>query len=385
MPARNRVPSFQIASGTTAERDNSYNIPTGSIFYNTDTSNIELSGNVVFSEPPECSTAPTSNDQLANKSYVDTKTANMMTTDTTQTITASQTTSDGYKKVKTFGDITREFTHTKSAVYINDVLFLGGSVQNSGIYNGGKLYMTTLDSEIHLNGKMGIGTTTPSYPLDIQSEIALGSTASYGYLRQNSSPVSYSGGWSSYGVSLYTYGLIVSRRYVLASDKRIKRDITDLSNILPLVEQIKPKKYKYKDPKQGDREELGFIAQQVEEILPCAVDTMRDKIPNILQPADVSNQIFTLKEATDLQEGDDLHIYDEDDTAHEVKITEVIDNKSFKTNISTKEAKDKYFIYGKFVDDFKTIEHKCLIPVLMKAVQELNEKVKTLESQIKTQ
>ena len=47
MPGRNREPSFQIASGTTNERDNSYNIPTGSIFYNTDTSNIELSGNVV--------------------------------------------------------------------------------------------------------------------------------------------------------------------------------------------------------------------------------------------------------------------------------------------------------------------------------------------------
>ena len=47
MPARNRVPSFQIASGTANERDNSYNIPTGSIFFNTDTSNIELSGNVV--------------------------------------------------------------------------------------------------------------------------------------------------------------------------------------------------------------------------------------------------------------------------------------------------------------------------------------------------
>lgn len=47
MPGRQQIPSFQIASGTTAERDNSYNIPTGSIFFNTDTSNIELSGNVV--------------------------------------------------------------------------------------------------------------------------------------------------------------------------------------------------------------------------------------------------------------------------------------------------------------------------------------------------
>ena len=50
MPAKNRVPSIQIASGTANERDNSYNIPTGSIFFNTDTSNIELSGNVVASD-----------------------------------------------------------------------------------------------------------------------------------------------------------------------------------------------------------------------------------------------------------------------------------------------------------------------------------------------
>ena len=44
MPGRNRVPSFQLASGTTNERDNSYNISNtlGSIFYNTDTSNVEI-------------------------------------------------------------------------------------------------------------------------------------------------------------------------------------------------------------------------------------------------------------------------------------------------------------------------------------------------------
>ena len=42
MPGRQQIPSFQIASGTTNERDNSYNISTGSIFYNTDTSNVEI-------------------------------------------------------------------------------------------------------------------------------------------------------------------------------------------------------------------------------------------------------------------------------------------------------------------------------------------------------
>tara|TARA_Y100000996_G_scaffold182582_1_gene142782 strand:+ start:1289 stop:2182 length:894 start_codon:yes stop_codon:yes gene_type:complete len=43
MPGRKRVPSFQLPSGTTDERDGSYNLTTvGSIFYNTDTSNVEI-------------------------------------------------------------------------------------------------------------------------------------------------------------------------------------------------------------------------------------------------------------------------------------------------------------------------------------------------------
>ena len=45
MPGRDQEPSFQLASGTTNERDGSYNLqngPVGSIFYNTDTSNVEV-------------------------------------------------------------------------------------------------------------------------------------------------------------------------------------------------------------------------------------------------------------------------------------------------------------------------------------------------------
>ena len=43
MPGRDQEPSVQLASGTTDERDGSYNLTTlGSIFYNTDTSNVEI-------------------------------------------------------------------------------------------------------------------------------------------------------------------------------------------------------------------------------------------------------------------------------------------------------------------------------------------------------
>ena len=43
MPGRQQEPSFQLPSGTTVERDGSYNLTTvGNIFYNTDTSNVEI-------------------------------------------------------------------------------------------------------------------------------------------------------------------------------------------------------------------------------------------------------------------------------------------------------------------------------------------------------
>ena len=43
MPGRERVPSFQLPIGTTDERDGSYNLTTvGNVFYNTDTSNVEI-------------------------------------------------------------------------------------------------------------------------------------------------------------------------------------------------------------------------------------------------------------------------------------------------------------------------------------------------------
>ena len=43
---RKQIPPLKLASGSTAERDSNYSIGAGSIFYNTDTSNVEISGNL---------------------------------------------------------------------------------------------------------------------------------------------------------------------------------------------------------------------------------------------------------------------------------------------------------------------------------------------------
>ena len=43
---------------------------------------------------------------------------------------------------------------------------------------------------------------------------------------------------------------------------------------------IQPKKYKYIDTSRGEREVIGFIAQQILEIIPEAVDFGERQLPN---------------------------------------------------------------------------------------------------------
>jgi hypothetical protein len=61
--------------------------------------------------------------------------------------------------------------------------------------------------------------------------------------------------------------------------------------------------------------------------------------------------------------------------------TEMISDKSFKIDM-IEDLQDQFFIYGKFVDDFKAIEHNDLLPVMIKGIQELNAKNKALEDRL---
>ena len=231
-------------------------------------------------------------------------------------------------------------------------------------------------------GRVGIGTPSPSFPLHITIGAEnMSDTTTYSYLKFDALETGRGDGWGDTECSIFTDFTIFSATYTGASDVRIKKDIVDISNTLVLIDQIKPRTYKYIDPKRGDKIAYGFIAQEIQEVIPELVTSVKNKIPNVMKTADVIDGVFTLEEATDLQVGDEIDIYDESDTEYKVKITEMINDKSFKTNIDV-ELKDKYFIYGKYVDDFKGIEHNGLIPIMIKGIQELNTKNKELEARL---
>ena len=57
--------------------------------------------------------------------------------------------------------------------------------------------------------------------------------------------------------------------FVNASDQSLKKDITDLTYGIDVLKNLKPRKYKMK---ADDKEQIGFIAQEVESVIPEVID-----------------------------------------------------------------------------------------------------------------
>ena len=346
MPARNRVPSFQIASGTSAERDSSYNIPTGSIFYNTDTSNIELSGNVVV-------------------------VGDISATDAVFT-----------SGVKTSSVIAR----TSSGVSL--------------VNNAGSEGLT-----VYNNGNVGINLEsdqTPDACLAIDYTNSTTSGVGSGRLRyivENSSTVNQGPVESHVDVGVWTNGRIVTTKAIgstsgtfTASYMRIKSDVRDVSNgeAIEKLKQLKPKRYGYVDKvKRGNTEVYGFIAQHVAEVLPESIMKETDYMPTIYKVFDLSGTTIkcndssnnSLYDVSNAELDDKLLLYDENNKKHFVNVSGV--DMSLNTiQIDKTINGSKVFAYGKEEDDFHFIKKDHIWTLTTASVIEMLEKIETLEARL---
>ena len=112
-----------------------------------------------------------------------------------------------------------------------------------GVANGN--YSTSTRLTILPEGRVGIGTTTPAYTLHVNGSVA--GTSAYNNL----------------------------------SDARLKKDVLPINDALAIVEQLRGVTFNWDqtvDPlmKLDDRNHVGFLAQEVEAVLPQAVSTATD-------------------------------------------------------------------------------------------------------------
>ncbi len=208
-------------------------------------------------------------------------------------------------------------------------------------YNTGVNVMTVLNG----NSNVGIGTISPTSKLHVEdgtNGVAIhgncngnsfgGNTVGvYGTSPNGTGVLGFGGDWAGY----FDGDVFCTANYQ-GSDRRLKQNIVDFGSAISIISQLRPKQYEYKQDgpykfmglPQG--EHYGLIAQDIEQVLPNVVKETR----------------FDTRLAQPLaKEGQPASQHSE-------------------------------------VVKFKAVNYTELIPILVKAVQELNEKNDNLQKQI---
>jgi len=236
-------------------------------------------------------------------------------------------------------------------------------------------------------GYVGIGNTGPSYPLDVAS--SGGSyTGSFAFYANGGGGSTFTGSSSNTGAttSIHAAGRVVASEFDAASDRRIKRNFSnpDGSTMLDVANALQVTKYHYIDSiEKGTKSKTGFIAQQVEEAYPTAVNKGVDVIPSVFalsRSVSVSGGTMSVstKAAHGFEQGDEVLLYDASNKAHHVKVAAVPD--AFTFSVADWSGSDSsLFVYGKKVNDFRTVDFDQITAIAIGAVQELSKKTQSLE------
>jgi len=201
--------------------------------------------------------------------------------------------------------------------------------------------------------------------------------------------------------------MIVTGSYIMAasgtlvsSDSRIKNNIQDIddSTALNILRQLKPKTYGYNDVvSRGSGEVIGFIAQEVKELIPSAVSIATRFLPNIYCLSAFGAEGVVEFDTNKLITGDNvtgrISLRDKNDTE---RILEDRDYTVISTGIQVNPDISEYvgdnneiFVYGQEVNDFNLLKKESIFTVATAALQEVDrqlqaEKVKTATLETKT-
>ena len=245
----------------------------------------------------------------------------------------------------------------------NDLTFAlmsSNQYANFVVYNSNG---TTSNEIVRLTGQgyVGIGTTSPLYPLDVN-----------GTARANS--------------VLYT-------TLTQTSDERVKENVvsTDLAWAEDTISKLRVVDYNFIGNVSSPK--VGFIAQEVESVFPIATKTVKDYVPITFGPAPglvnatLSNQTLSINSIgyENIINIGDIYKFVHSDGLETNVIT-------IESNIST----NSYTISGgggndvfatgnlqwKQVDNFKTLDYQAITSALVGTVQMLLKRVEILEGKI---
>jgi uncharacterized protein YqgQ len=291
-------------------------------------------------------------------------------------------------------------------------------------------------------GLIGIGTTSPDCPLHVASSSSLntnvGSQRFYAF-----DAVGSTTGGTTCSISIITdHGIWIkgnntSGRLWLTSDQRMKTNVVNLNadKMMNIFRNLRPISFDYIDNmKNSNKKQLGFIAQEVNEVLPEGITLNSDVIPNNMIKGGITKPSVTDEEPNFILKPDDIDITLQYlllttdsplkfDTANPYSSTNVYKFKVYCGEKWTKEQDiyirseynviyDKYtyvigmknetydiammeptlFVYGQYVYDLHILDHDTIYTVATAALKEVDRqqqadkaRIAELESIVATQ
>ena len=226
--------------------------------------------------------------------------------------------------------------------------------------------------------RVGIGTTNPAAPLEVGSPATINFAASYGFYSGSGFTAGVTGN-QSVGAKIAGY-VWSTNGFLATSDARIKIvNPEPISNCLDAVNQLRVCKYEYIDKITDKSNKLGFIAQEVQQVIPESVTISESIVPNIFKMAEsVQSNVITIANHG-LVVGDTVKLV-YGSGAVETNVCVVRDASTFQVEAEIKE--ESVFVYGKKVNDFLTLDHTQVFTCAIGAIQELSAENTVLKTQL---
>ena len=264
------------------------------------------------------------------------------------------------------------------------------------VYNGKSLWCA--NGIMATDYRCGVGTSNPSVPLHVYGTGASLNWGNFRYLNYSHG----SGGNGTWGALCASFegghvrstdSFVAHNGSLNTSDERIKKEISDINDAsaLETLRLIQPKTYKYIDEeKMGSDMVYGFIAQQVQEVLPYATKTLSEYLPSIREMINVtqSNVItFTNFNTNDLLSNTTIiqaQLFKGENK--DLTISEIIDEHSIRVEEDLTEMlhedETRLYIYGELVDDFLFLKKESIFTVATAALQEVDRQLQDTKAQL---
>lgn len=190
------------------------------------------------------------------------------------------------------------------------------------------------------------------------------------------------GGWSPSNSILAVGGITSNNGFYATSDIRIKKILKQGIQEINVddIDKLTISKFEYIDKLvHGNDVKLGFIAQNVYDVVPEAVTIRKEFVPNIFKILNVNGGVIELTNHN-LTVGTRVKIMidEQDRNGHITMVTDIIDENHFCIEYELND-KTQLFVYGTEVDDFKELNYNHIFTLSVGAVQKLRQDYRDLE------